>query len=307
MPPRRTRQPRLPLLFAAVAGLLACQGETARDTDSPAPADAANELLAADRAFSDSGAGEDVVSSLSRIFDDSVRLIAMGRSVRGREAALELLRSVSANLTARATWAPIRVALSADGTHGFTAGYQEIRFPNDSVARAKYIAYWTRTKQGWRVMVYKRGPRPDGATTADMLPPLLPERLTPPSSSAEQVAAYRASLAAAEASFSEAGQAGLGAAFRAFGAPEAMHMGAPTDTNFRLGPEAIAEGVEAGGPVQGTLTWGADETIVAPSGDFGINIGTIVVTPTSGEARRIPFFTIWRRARLTDPWRYVAE
>lgn len=241
------------------------------------------------------------------MFDDDVRLIAMGQSVRGREAALELLRAASANLTARGTWTPIRVAISGDGTHGFTAGYQEIRLANDSVARAKYIAYWTRTPRGWRVLVYKRGPRPGGPATTEMLPPLLPDRVVPATATAAQVEEYRASLAAAESTFSEAGQSGLGAAFRVFGAPDAMHMGGPTDLNFRLGPEAIAEGVEAGGPVQGTLTWGADETLIAPSGDFGINIGTIVVTPTRGEVRRIPFFTIWRRARPADPWRYVAE
>lgn len=287
--------------------LTACAQASPGDATSTSPAAVANELLAADRAFSDSGAAEDMVSSLARMFDDNVRLIAMGQSVRGREAALGLLRANSANLTARATWTPIRAAISGDGTHGFTAGYQEIRLATDSVARAKYLAYWTRTPRGWRVLVYKRGPRPEGSASDEMLPPLLPERVGPAGAAAEEVEAHRRSLAAAEAAFSEAGQNGLGAAFRAFGAPEAMHMGGPTDLNFRLGPEAVAEGVEAGGPVQGKLTWGADETIIAPSGDFGINIGTIVVTPTSGEPRRIPFFTIWRRPRLTDPWRYVAE
>ena len=286
---------------------LACAQGSSRDAAAPAPGDVAHELLTADRAFSDSGSAEGLVASLSRMFDENIRLIGMGQSVQGREAALGLLRANGANLTARATWTPIRVAISGDGTHGFTAGYQEIRFANDSVVRAKYLAYWTRTPRGWRALVYKRGPRPGRPGNAAMLPPLLPERMTPASATAAEVEEYRASLAAAEAAFSEAGQDGLGAAFRAFGAPEAMHMGGPTDVHFRLGPVEIAEGVEAGGPVQGTLTWGADETIVAPSGDFGINIGTIVVTPMSGEPRRIPFFTIWRRPRLTDPWRYVAE
>lgn len=286
--------------------IVACAQGCAGRAGTASPEEAANELLAADRTFSDSGAAENLVASLARMFDDDVRLIARGQSVRGRETALGMLRADSANLTARATWTPIRVAISGDGTHGFTAGYQAIRLANDSVVHAKYLAYWTRTAGEWRVLVYKRGARPGGAA-AEPLAPLLPDRMTAATASAEALEEYRASLAAAEAAFSEAGQSGLGAAFRAFGAPEAIHMGAPTDLNFRLGPEAIAEGVEAGGAVQGTLTWGADETIVAPSGDFGINIGTIVVTPTRGQARRIPFFTIWRRPRLTDPWRYVAE
>jgi hypothetical protein len=30
-------------------------------------------------------------------------------------------------------------------------------------------------------------------------------------------------------------------------------------------------------------------------------------TPTAGQASNFPFFTIWRRANPTAPWRYIAE
>ena len=158
--------PSLPHLLGSriILGLtlVACAPGSPQDAAPASPDDVANELLATDRAYSDSGAAQDLVASLSRMLADDVRLIAMGQSVRGREAALGLLRASSANLTARVTWTPIRAAISGDGTHGFTAGYQEVRLRSDSVAHAKYLAYWTRTPLGWRVLVYKRGPRPSG-------------------------------------------------------------------------------------------------------------------------------------------------
>jgi hypothetical protein len=43
-----------------------------------------------------------------------------------------------------------------------------------------------------------------------------------------------------------------------------------------------------------------------------VSIGTIrIATPASAgraaETREVPFFTIWKRAYPSDPWRYVAE
>jgi hypothetical protein len=48
--------------------------------------------------------------------------------------------------------------------------------------------------------------------------------------------------------------------------------------------------------------------IVASSGDLGVTIGMIHPnTPRAGQPANFPFFTIWRRANPTAPWRYVAE
>ena len=54
--------------------------------------------------------------------------------------------------------------------------------------------------------------------------------------------------------------------------------------------------------------WAADRVIVSSSGDLGVTIGMIHPrTPVAGQPASFPFFTIWRRADLSAPWRYVAE
>jgi hypothetical protein len=48
--------------------------------------------------------------------------------------------------------------------------------------------------------------------------------------------------------------------------------------------------------------------IVASSGDLGVSIGMIRRNqPVTGQPTAFPFFTIWRRATPTAPWRYIAE
>ena len=58
------------------------------------------------------------------------------------------------------------------------------------------------------------------------------------------------------------------------------------------------------------VSWGADKTIVAASGDFGVTLGYIVPNAPGAGGKpqpRRPFFTIWRRDSPKDPWRYIAE
>jgi hypothetical protein len=285
---------------------LACSTDVEREPDVPSPDVIANQLVAADRAFSDSSAAGDLVAGLSRMFSDDVRLLMAGQVARGRDSAVALLRTNPANQISRASWRPIRVGVSLDGTHGYTAGYQQIRPADGAVVSAKYVAYWIRTSTGWRVAAYKRAPGPEGGDTA-MLPPVLPERIANATPSEAQMEEYRASLRAAELAFSDSGGRDIGAAFRYFGAPEAINSGGPNDRTFRVGPDAIASSVAASIPPGDAIAWGPDEVRVAPGGDLGVSIGFITLTPSGGQARRVPFFTVWRRARLADPWRYVAE
>lgn len=53
----------------------------------------------------------------------------------------------------------------------------------------------------------------------------------------------------------------------------------------------------------------AADALLAADRDLGVTFGLIVPKPTAGEAPRagIPFFTVWRRASPSVPWRYVAE
>jgi hypothetical protein len=125
-------------------------------------------------------------------------------------------------------------------------------------------------------------------------------------------ASFAQSLTAAEKAFSdEAQKIGLDAAFAKYGSADAMNMGGPNDPAFVIGADAIGKSVGAGQPTTGsTVNWSAESVIVASSGDFGVTFGYIRSNAPAGASPApapIPFFTIWRRAAPTAPWRYIAE
>jgi hypothetical protein len=88
-------------------------------------------------------------------------------------------------------------------------------------------------------------------------------------------------------------------------------MGGPNDAAFVIGSEAIGKAVGAGQPANGSsVSWSAESVIVASSGDLGVTIGYIRPNAPAGASPApapIPFFTVWRRASATAPWRYIAE
>lgn len=298
---------RYPLgtIFLVAAGLGTSQSAT--------PQQAADELLAADRAFSAASAGTDMVSGISAMFASDVVLpLPGGKFANGIAAAREALAANPENTGARVEWAPIRGGISADGLHGFTFGYMTLHKADRTIAPAKYLAYWTRTADGWRVAVYKRSRRPDSLVSTALLPAALPPRMVQPSTGGEQLEAFRRSLDRAERDFSdEAQKIGLGPAFAKHGSADAANMGGPGAAGFVIGSEAIGRAVSAGDPPGGSpVSWAPDRVIVASSGDLGVTIGMIRpnARPADGsQPAGFAFFTVWRRATPNDPWRYVAE
>ena len=94
------------------------------------PQAAVDALLAADRAFSSAGAKTDAVSGLGAMFAaDVVVPLPSGGFAEGRTAAIAALRANAENLTSRAEWTPVRAGISADGQHGFTAGFMTLIGP----------------------------------------------------------------------------------------------------------------------------------------------------------------------------------
>ena len=271
-----------------------------------------DELLAADRAFSVASAKSDVVNGLSAMFADGIMLTHAGGIADGKAAAVEALRQNKANAGASIQWTPLRASISGDGRHGFTAGFMSLRTADGKETPLKYLAYWEKQAAGWRVLAYKRG-------QAKAMPPLtpmanvLPATLLAGSTDATLIEQYRKSLADAETAFSnEAQKIGIGPAFAKYGSPDAINLGGPDAATFLVGNRDIGAGVGGGAPAAGSpVSWGADvKTIVAASGDFGVTIGHIVPNApgTDGKPQPArPFFTIWRRDRVTDPWRYIAE
>jgi hypothetical protein len=234
-----------------------------------------------------------------------------GNFAMGKAAVLAALSLSPDARTARVSWTPIRVGISADGEHGFTFGYMMLVRPDSTRVPVKYMAYWVREAAGWRVLAYKRGRSPAAAPNATPMSPALPTALVAARRQPEWLATQRRELMSAENSFSqEAQKIGLGNAFAKFGLPDAVNMGGPASATFVVGAAAIAQSIGREDMTASSVHWGADTAFVASSGDLGITFGMIRAnSPPAGSdpAAGSPFFTIWRRADTKSPWRYVAE
>ena len=275
------------------------------------PQAVADELLAADRAFSAASAKTDLVTGLSAMFAPDVIMPNPAGIAYGSQQAIDALRANPVNAGARIEWTPLRAGLSADGRHGFTAGVMSLHQASGVTAPLKYLAYWEKQQDGWRVLVYKRG-------QAKTMPPLtpmanvLPGRIVAPTTDAAVIERYRQSLADAETSFSrDAQKIGIGPAFAQYGSPDAINLGGPDTPVFLVGNQAIGTNVGGGAAAAGSpVSWGPEKTIVAASGDFGITIGYIVPNAPGADGKPQPgrpFFTIWRRDSPQGAWRYIAE
>jgi len=283
-------------------------------THSPAPqtpAAAAAGLLEADRAFAAAATGKPASDAIAAMFAEDVTVPAQGNVfVQGKAKAIEALASNPDNLTGRAVWTPIRAGISADGQHGFTFGYMTVTKADGGVVPLKYLAYWVKGADGWRVAAYRRRPRPAGEVSMDLMPPSLPATLVEPVTDPAMLRRHADSLTAAEKAFSDEAQTiGIGPAFEKHGRPDAVNMGGPDSPGFIVGSKAIGESVGRGSPPnESPVEWSADRVLVASSGDLGITFGMIrIKQPQTGQPTAVPFYTIWRRDGAGQPWRYVAE
>lgn len=279
------------------------------------PQSVVEELLAADRGFAAEGRMSPLAEALAAMFAEDVMMpLPSGRFAQGRAEAIRALAENPLNTTSTAEWTPVRGGVAADGLHGFTFGYLTLHRADGTSVPAKYLGYWIKQSAGWRVAVYKRGPGAGGVLSLEAMPPSLPSHLVAPASEAAAIERARLSLERAEQAFSdEAQKIGLGPAFAKYGSADAVNMGGPQALHFVVGAEAIGRAIGAGATGSpGTVSpvrWSADRVIVASSGDLGVTLGMIRrnTPPPDGQPAATPFVTIWRRARLSDPWRYIAE
>jgi ketosteroid isomerase-like protein len=295
----------LPALTASaiVLGLASVRAAT--------PQSAVDELLAADRAFSAASSTTDLVTGLTAMMAEDVVIPSPpGQFAEGKAAVVSGLRANEDNARSQTEWTPLRGGVSADGLHGFTAGLMTIHRPDGATLALKYLAYWIKRSEGWRVVAYKRVRAGEGTASSATLAPALPERLVDPSTDAALIARYRDSLDKSERSFSDEAQTiGLGPAFAKYGSADALNLAGGSEPGLLVGAENIARLVAAGQPATGsTLSWAPDRVIVASSGDLGVTIGMIRPnSPAAGQPTSFPFFTIWRRPNAAAAWRYVAE
>jgi len=277
------------------------------------PASVARELIDADRGYAAASALGGVVEGLApALAHDAIMPVRGAGFVRGRDSVIAALRRDTANTQARFSWAPIRAGVSADGQHGFTYGYTTLSRPGGVMIPGKYVAYWVREDGAWKLSVYRRVPRPEGDVSLAERPPALPPRLVDPVSDASVIQRFARELADTERAFSRDAKGGstIGEAFARYGDPTAANVGgAPA---FVHGADSIGLQVQATASPGSRITWDADETRVASSGDLGVNLGYITIERVAGSGQpaatvRVPFFTVWRRDDRTKPWRYIAE
>ena len=271
------------------------------------PADpkmAVEELLAADRAFATvASQSEDPAIGIVAMFDKDVIVPSPKGHVIGRDAALALFRENPSYKEGKVDWAPIRGGISADGQQGFTYGFLSLTGGDPARRERKYLSYWAKQPEGWRVVAYRQQVREAGAVSKEMLPPSLPPFSAEPVSDPAVIAAHQQSVADAEKSFSDHAQkVGLKAAFRDYGRPDAMNMYG--GAGFAIGLDAVTAGFKAGDPT--TIHWSTQWSFAASSGDLAVSIGTIKPNdPKDGAG--FAFFTVWRRDGPDKPWRYIAE
>lgn len=272
------------------------------------PQTVVDELLAADRAYAQASAGIELADGIAAMFSADTVMPVPGGFARGKDAIAAALKANPANIGARATWTPVRGGISADGRHGFTLGFMTITADGKPERKAKYLSYWVRKPEGWRVAVYKRSGRPDGEVSLDLMPASLPEARLKPATDAATLETFRASLDQAERTFSDNAQViGIGPAFVKHGRPDATNIGG--GPGFTVGNDKIGADVagQSSGP---TVSWAPDGgVIVAATGDLGITWGLIrrKAAPPTGQPAEFPYTTIWRRATPQAPWRYIAE
>lgn len=292
-----------------IAGLVLLAGAAQPRTPEAAVA----ELLAADRGASAAAARLGMIDGLTAIMASDVIMPVQGRGfAEGIPAVRAELARDSLNATSRVEWVPVRGGISSDGMHGFTFGYIGVNRADGTAVPGKYLAYWVRGADGWRIAAYRRVRRGTGTIDVTPFAPALPSTFVAPTRDSAVIAAHRESVMQAERDFAGESQSiGLRAGFAKWGSADAMNMGGPAVAGFVMGNEAIAVAVSQGAPDgPSPVNWGPDRALVASSGDFGITFGFIVPNgePPAGETRpRYPFFTIWRRTHAGAPWRYVAE
>lgn len=298
---------------AALLALACSSGAPPAARPAATPQSVVEELLAADRAYAAASARTDIITGLSAMLAaDVVMPLPTGTFADGAEAVIAALRANPASAGARTEWWPVRGGVSADGQQGFTFGYMTLIQADGTRAPQKYMSYWARRPEGWRVIVFKRGRSTAGDVPPDLMPPALPARLVAPTREAAAVDGFRRSLDAAERAFSdEAQRVGLGPAFAQFGSADAVNMGGAATPVYVVGAENIGRAVGAGSSGTGSpVVWAPDfRVIVASSGDLGITLGLIRphTPPPPGQPPGFAFFTIWRRPDTAAPWRYVAE
>lgn len=291
----------IPFLLAAGPMSVTISTPSAAHQANHDPAAAYAELIEAERAFSAAAANRLPAEGIAAMFDAEVQLPTRDGIANGREAATAALAANPSSRGTGARWHSLGGGVSADGSHGFTFGYLDIEGGDPARAHRRYLAYWIRRPEGWRVLALRQVQRRLDEGEIGPIEPIIPT-----STATVRNGGNAGAVAAAERAFSDrAQQVGLRTAFLEYGHPRAVHVASPA--GFAVGLPAIGANFEVA--TTSPLNWSSDRTWAAASGDLGLSVGTIRRNGPApdGQPASIPFFTIWIRDSASDQWRYIAE
>ena len=275
----------------------------------PSPAEEAHdELIHADLARADSVTRLGLSSGLASNFADDVVYLRGGLpAIRGRTAARAVVAAESIGTNAAVRWQPVRAEASADGGSGFSYGYaiySTPATPAPSLRIDRYIAFWRRESQGWRIVGYAEtyGTPPVAMT----LPPAAASAALKDEPMSETEGALDA-MRNADVDFSrDASARGTGIAFGNYAADDAQIFSEAGE--FITGPQEITHSF--GRPTKTGLVWHPVFGRVSSAGDLGFTVGYAVLTDATGAAspvrRNYKYLTVWRKQR-DGRWRYVVD
>lgn len=269
---------------------------------SAAAAPDATSLLRADREFGEAGArltaGGAVAGALA---DDALVLLPGAPILYGRSAADDFLDLQPMLAEETIQWQPLHAELSTDGAAGMTWGVAAAvpKQPRAAVRFGRYVAVWRSTGGAWHAAAF-----------ALVLPISLPLQkvIEVPSRPLPASAAGTAEeLGRADQAFAERAKRGVGDAFVAFAAPDAILFASSGE--LRRGALAIGAGFAAWNP-KATLEWKPVYGWAAASGDFGFTVGEAVYA-APGETGAVElsgtkYLTVWKR-QADGAWKYIAD
>ena len=255
-------------------------------------------LRAADAAVSASTDARGVRDGLLPYLADDAHVLVPGTTLaQGRQAAADALVFGPA-AGARLRWEPIRLDVSADGRSGYSYGAGTRTAADGAEVHARYIAYWRREGEGWKVaaFMFNANPRPVTPPPAGFFPAPAETGSVP---AGVDVAAALEGARQADRDFAAHAMAhGMGAAFQAFAAPDGAMLAG------EYGPEAIGA---AFGGAAGTLEWGPTGGAAAAAGDLAYTVGTAVRRGPDGQPLGYTkYLSIWRR-QPGGEWRWVVD
>lgn len=266
-------------------------------------------LLRADLARTDSVARLGFAPGLGAVFTVDIVYLRGGLPiVRGRSAVQAIIAAESLDRATSVRWQPVRAQASSDGHSGYSYGYAVYGTPSTaapSLRLDRYIAYWRRESDGWKIAAYAE------TYGAPPTPLVLPHDAVDSALADVPMSRTRGPLEdirAADTEFSKAAtRLGTGRAFGEFAADDAQIFSTPGE--FITGPQAISQ---AFGPTtdDNKLVWHPVAGEVSKSGDLGYTVGNAVFTGRRAdgapEIRYSKYLTVWRRGR-DGSWRYVVD